>query len=134
MSLMLGTSMDDLSEELDYITRRFKSTKKLVTIRRSCSGVMDKCSRKRKQDDAATERIPKRDASNASGEESELQEHTYIHELQEIDYGDYRIWARMIKNQQWKDEDTPPNIPMIRGKGKHDVVDTLVNAAVAIIS
>ncbi len=63
-----------------------------------------------------------------------LQEH--IHELQEIhgdkfDYGEYRIWSRMIKNQQWKDKDTPPNIPMIRGK--HDVVDTLANAAVAIV-
>ncbi len=43
----------------------------------------------------------------------------------------------MIKNQQWKDKDTPPNLPMIRGKfphrGKRDVVDTLANAAVAIV-
>ena len=67
--------------------------------------------RKRKQDDAETERMPKR---AASGEEAELQEH--IHELQEIHgdkygYGEYRIWARMIKNQQWKDKDIPPNIP-----------------------
>ncbi len=96
--------------------------------------------RKRKQDDAETESVPKRAASSASGEEAELQEH--VHELQNIhgdkyDYGDYRIWARMIKNHQWKDKDTPPNIPMIRGKvsrkGKHDVVDTLANAAVAIV-
>ncbi len=41
--------------------------------------------RKRKQDDAEMEIMPKRAASSASGEEAELQEH--IHELQEI-HGD----------------------------------------------
>lgn len=95
--------------------------------------------RKRKQHDTETEIAPKCAASNASGEEK-LEE--YISELQEIhgdkyDYGEYRLWARMIKNHQWKDKDSPPNLPMIRGKasrkGKHDVVDTLANAAVAIM-
>ena len=66
----------------------------------------------------------------------------HVHELQKIhgdkyDYGEYRLWARMIKNQQWNDKECPPNIPMIRGKaarrGRHDVVDTLASAAVAIV-
>ena len=45
----------------------------------------------------------------------------------------------MIKNNQWKDFDNPPNLPMITGKVSHKdnggntVVDTLATAAVATI-
>ena len=43
----------------------------------------------------------------------------------------------MIKNQQWNDKECPTNIPMIRGKAarrrRHEVADTLANAAVAIV-
>ena len=80
-------------------------------------------------------------STSFASEEEELEK--YVTELQEIhgdkyDYGEYKIWARMIKNRQWKDKDTPPNLPMIRGKagrkGKTDVVDVLATAAVAIIN
>ena len=85
--------------------------------------------------------ISKRTKS-ASAEEKELEES--IHKLQSIhadnyDYGQYRLWARMIRNNQWRDFNNPPNLPMITGKvtrkGKTDntVVDTLATAAVAII-
>ena len=79
-------------------------------------------------------------STSFASEEEELEK--YVSELQEVhgdkyDYGEYKLWARMIKNRQWKDKDTPPNLPMIRGKagrkGKTDVVDTLATAAVAII-
>ena len=67
-----------------------------------------------------------------------------IHKLQSIhadnyDYGQYRLWARMMKNNQWKDFNNPPNLPMITEKvsrkdeGGNTVVDTLATAAVAII-
>ena len=66
-----------------------------------------------------------------------------IQKLQSIhsddyDYGQYRLWARMIKNNQWKDFNNPPNLPKITGKvSRKDksvtVVDTLATAAVAII-
>ena len=45
----------------------------------------------------------------------------------------------MIRNNQWKDFNNPPNLPMITGKvsrkdkGGNAVVDTLATAAVAII-
>ena len=81
---------------------------------------------------------------SASAEKKELEEG--IHKLQSIhadnyDYGQYRLWARMIKNNQWKDFNNPPNLPMITGKvSRKDkgantvtVVDTLATAAVAII-
>ena len=66
-----------------------------------------------------------------------------IHKLQSIhaddyDYGQYRLWARMIRNNQWKDFNNPPNLPMTTGKvsrkekGGNAVVDTLATAAVAI--
>ena len=50
-------------------------------------------------------------------------------------------WARWIKNNQWKDFNYPPNLPMITGKVSRKekggnavtVVDTLATAAVAII-
>lgn len=79
-------------------------------------------------------------AKSAGAEEEEMEEN--IHELQSIhadnyDYGQYRLWARMIKNKQWKDFHNPPNLPMITGKVsrkcKTDVVDTLATTAVAII-
>ena len=34
----------------------------------------------------------------------------------DYDYGQYRLWARLIKNNQWKDFNNPPNLPMITGK------------------
>ena len=79
---------------------------------------------------------------SASAEEKELEEG--IHKLQSIhadnyDYGQYRLWARMMKNNRWKDFNNPPNLPMITGKvsrkdkGGNTVVDTLATAAVAII-
>ena len=49
------------------------------------------------------------------------------------------MWARMIRNNQWKDFNNPPNVPMITGKVPcrdkrgNAVVDTLATAAVAII-
>ena len=107
-----------------------------------CDGKELSTGRKRKNLSRDEEDMPnssKRSTSFAA-EEEELEK--YISELQEIhgdkyDYGEYKIWARMIKNRQWKDKDTPPNLPMIRGKagpkGKTDVVDTLATAAVAII-
>jgi hypothetical protein len=47
---------------------------------------------------------------SASAEEKELKEG--IHKLQSIhsdgyDYGQYRLWARLIKNNQWKDFNNP---------------------------
>ena len=45
----------------------------------------------------------------------------------------------MIRNNQWKDFNNPPNLPMITGKvsrkekGGNNVVDTLATAAVAIL-
>ncbi len=81
---------------------------------------------------------------SANAEEKELEEG--IHKLQSIhsndyDYGQYRLWARLIKNNQWKDFNNPPNVPMITGKVSRKekggnavtVVDTLATAAVAII-
>ena len=78
---------------------------------------------------------------SASAEEKELEEG--IQKLQSIhsddyDYGQYRLWARMIKNNQWKDFNNPPSLPMITGKvSRKDksvtVVDILATAAVAII-
>ena len=79
--------------------------------------------------------------STSFASEEEVEE--YVTELQEMhgdkyDYGEYKIWARMIKNRQWKDKDTPPNLPMIHGKagrkGKTDVVDVIATADVAIIN
>ena len=81
---------------------------------------------------------------SASAEEKDLEEG--IQKLQSIhgddyDYGQCRLWARMIKNNQWKDFNSPPNVPMITGKVSHkdnggtstNVVDTIATAAVAII-
>ena len=58
-------------------------------------------------------------AKSASAEEKDLEEG--IQKLQSIhgdeyDYGQYRLWARMIKNHQWKDFNSPPNLPMITRK------------------
>jgi len=78
--------------------------------------------------------------SSAQAHEIELEEN--ISKLQTIhedkyDYGQYRLWARLIINHQWKDFNNPPNIPMITGrstkKKAESVADTLATAAVAII-
>ena len=107
-----------------------------------CDGKDSSTGRKRKSLSRDEEDMPSssKHSTSFATEEEELEKH--VSELQEIhgdkyDYGEYKIWARMIKNRQWKDKDTPPNLPMIRGKagrkGKTDVVDTLATAAVAII-
>ena len=81
---------------------------------------------------------------SASAKEKDLEEG--IQMLQSIygddyDCGQCRLWARMIKNNQWKDFNSPPNVPMITEKVSRkdksgtstNEVDTIATAAVAII-
>ena len=83
-------------------------------------------------------------SKHASAEEKDLEE--IIQKLQSIhgedyDYGQCRLWARMIKNNQQKDFNSPPNVPMITGQVSRknkggtstNVMDTIATAAVAII-
>lgn len=86
-----------------------------------CDGKDVSTGRKRKNLSRDEEDMPSssKHSTNYTSEEEELEK--YVSELQEIhgdkyDYGEYKIWARMIKNRQWKDKDTPPNLPMIQGK------------------
>ena len=109
-----------------------------------CDGKPQSTGRKRKNLDRDSEDLPhsSKHTTNFNSDEEEIE--TCVRELQDIhgdkySYGECRIWARMIKNRQWKDKEKPPNIPMIRGKagqkGKTDMADTLAmaTAAVAII-
>ena len=117
-----------------------------------CDGKSQDTSRKKRkktnddEEEGDEERlgISKRTKS-ASAEEKELEE-GILYKLQSIhsddyDYGQYRLWARLIKNNQWKDFNNPPSLSMITGKvlrkekggNAVTVVDTLATAAVAII-
>ena len=78
---------------------------------------------------------------SASAEEKELEAFRKLQSIHtdNYDYGQYRLWARMMKNNQWKDFNNPPNLLMITGKvsckdkGGNTVVDSLATAAVATI-
>ena len=114
-----------------------------------CDGKsQDTSSKKRKKtnddEEEGDEDVPAggKHTKSACAEERELEDG--IHKLQSIHaddygYGQYRLWARMIRNNQWKDFNNPPNVPMITGKvprkekNSNTVVDTLATAAVAII-
>ncbi len=70
------------------------------------------------KEDTSTDKTSKA-KSSAQAHEIDLEEN--ISRLQTIhedkyDYGQYRLWARLIINHQWKDLNNPPNIPMITGK------------------
>ena len=56
-------------------------------------------------------------------EERELEDGIHKLHSDEYDYGQYRLWARMIRNNKWKDFDNPPNVPMITGKVSCRVVN-----------
>ena len=99
-------------------------------------------SRKRKVDDASSENpASKRSSlSTSSHHEDEIEDLTQ--ELSTIhgdkyNYAQYKLWARMIVNQQHRDKDNPPNIPMIMGKpdkkSKKDFSESLADCAVAIV-
>ena len=107
-----------------------------------CDGKPQSTGRKRKNLDRDREDLPHLSKHTTNFNSDEEQIETCVRELQDIhgdkySYGECRVWARMIKNRQWKDKKRPPNIPMIRGKagqkGKTEIADTLATAAVAII-
>ena len=107
-----------------------------------CDGKSEKSGKKptEEDDDEEDSATTTKRAKTAGLEEKELEENIY--ELQSIhadkyDYGQYRLWGRMIMNKQWKDYSNPPNIPLITGKnpqrGKTDLASSKATAAVAVV-
>ena len=96
--------------------------------------------RKRKSDGGGDATPATKKVTQDSSDEDELEK--LVDELQKThkekyNYSQCKLWARMIKNRQWNDKETPPNLPMITGrperKEKKDLSDSLANAAVAIV-
>ena len=97
-------------------------------------------SRKRKVDDASTENPASKHSSLSNSSHHEIedltQELSTIHS-DKYNHVQYKLWARMIVNQQHRDKDNPPNIPMIMGKpdkkSKKDFSESLADCAVATV-
>ena len=107
-----------------------------------CDGKdVSRIDRKRKGSDISVDKTaPKRSSPTSSSHEQEVealsQELNSIHG-EKYTYAQYKLWARMILNQQHRDKETPPNIPMIMGKpekkAKKDFSESLADCAVAIV-